>query len=138
MLRGQLVQGIVLDRAIPAASALKMAYAAWNKGAVALLLAVRALAAEHGVAQALLDEWKLSMPDLPERSERAARGSAPRAWRWVGEMHEIARAFAGAGLPAGFHDASAAIYERLSRYKDAPMAPDAEAVVAALSERPRA
>ena len=46
-----------------AASALKMAYAAWSKGSDALVLAVRALAAIEGVDKALVEEWALSQPD---------------------------------------------------------------------------
>jgi hypothetical protein len=51
-------------------------------------------------------------------------------------MEEIAATFAGAGLPDGFHRAAGEIYQRLSRYKDAPAPPSAAEVSAALG-RPR-
>lgn len=100
------------------ASALKIAYAAWNKCTEALVLAVRALAAREGVDKALLEEWSLSQPDLERRSIRAAAIAAPKAWRYVGEMGEIAATFEAAGLPTGFHDAAAEICERLAAFKN--------------------
>ncbi len=97
-----------------AASALKMSYAAWTKGSAALLLAVRALAAFHDVAEALVDEWRMSIPELVDRSERTAAGVAPKAWRFAAEMDEIAATFAAADLPDGFHAAAAEVYSRMA------------------------
>ena len=114
-----------------------MAYAAYTKGSSALLMAIRALAASEGVDDALLAEWRRSQPDLPKRSEAAARDNARKAWRFVGEMEEIAATFAAAGLPGGFHEAAAVIYERLAGYKDAPTPPTMADVVVPLT-RPAA
>ncbi|MCB1683105.1 MAG: NAD(P)-dependent oxidoreductase [Pseudomonadales bacterium] len=100
------------------ASALKMCYAAYTKGASALLLGVRALAEAEGVSAALLSEWALSQPDLGRRSEATARGTAPKAWRFVAEMEEIARSFEDRRLPGGFHHAAAQIYSLMSELKD--------------------
>ena len=101
-----------------AASALKVAYAAWTKCTDALLLAIRTFAAAEGVDQALLQEWAISQPDLDRRSQQAAAVASPKAWRYVGEMKEIAGTFDAAGLPAGFHDAAAELWERLAPFKD--------------------
>jgi 3-hydroxyisobutyrate dehydrogenase-like beta-hydroxyacid dehydrogenase len=101
-----------------AASALKVAYAAWTKCTDALLLAIRTFAAVEGVDQALLQEWAVSQPDLERRSQQAATVAAPKAWRYVGEMKEIAGTFDAAGLPAGFHAAAAELWERLAPFKD--------------------
>jgi 3-hydroxyisobutyrate dehydrogenase-like beta-hydroxyacid dehydrogenase len=109
----------VADGPLYAASAVKMAYAAWTKGSSALLLAARALARAGGVERALLAEWALSQPALAERSEGAAAAAAAKGWRWVAEMEEIAASMTAAGLPAGFHEAAADIYDRASR-ADAP------------------
>ena len=49
-----------------------------------------------------------------------AAAAEPRAWRWTGEMDEIAATFAEAGLPDGFHRAAGEVYERLRAFKDAP------------------
>jgi 3-hydroxyisobutyrate dehydrogenase-like beta-hydroxyacid dehydrogenase len=120
------VDGIVLDGPAGAASALKTAYAGWNKGSQALLAAIRAFAIAEGVGGALLAEWKVSMPELPARSVRAFQDNARKAWRFVGEMEEIARALAAVGLPAGFHGAAGDVYQRLAGYKDMASPPTAE------------
>jgi 3-hydroxyisobutyrate dehydrogenase-like beta-hydroxyacid dehydrogenase len=105
--------------AIPGeASALKVVYAAWTKGTDALILAIRALARHEGVDQALLDEWRISQPTLEQKCVRAAAVAVPKMWRYVGEMTEIAEAFQGAGLPAGFHYAAAEVSARLASFKD--------------------
>jgi 3-hydroxyisobutyrate dehydrogenase-like beta-hydroxyacid dehydrogenase len=100
------------------ASALKMCYAAYTKGTSALLLAIRALAAAEGVEAGLLQEWSISQPALTARSQGAARGSAPKAWRFAGEMEEIAATFAAQDLPDGFHLAARDVYRRLEAFKD--------------------
>ena len=97
-----------------AASALKAAYAGWTKGSAALLLAIRALARAEGVEERLLAEWRLSLPELEERSADAAGSADAKGWRWIGEMHEIARTMAAQGLPAGFHEAAAEIFQGFS------------------------
>ena len=97
-----------------AASALKLAYASWTKGSAALLLAAHALAQAEGVEEALLDEWRLSLPELLDRSPAAARSALGKGWRWVGEMDEIASSYAAVGLPDGFHHAAAEIFRRAS------------------------
>lgn len=114
------VDAIVLDGPAGAASALKMAYAGWTKGSQALLAAMRAFAIAEGVDAALLAEWKMSQPDVPARSERAFSDNARKAWRFVGEMDEIAASLAAAGLPREFHEGAREIYVRLSGYKDTP------------------
>ena len=130
------IDAIVLDAPNGAASALKMAFAGWNKGSQALLAAIRAFALAEGVDAALLAEWKISMPDTIARSERAFRDNARKAWRFVGEMEEIAGSLAGAGLPRGFHEAAREIYERLADYKDAKTPPTVEEAAARLRQRP--
>lgn len=101
------------------ASALKSCYAAWTKQTSALLLAIRALARVEGVEGALLDEWGTSQPGLVARSQHAAVSNAPKAWRFVGEMHQIGDAFAAHDLPDGFSRAAAEIFDRLARTADA-------------------
>jgi 3-hydroxyisobutyrate dehydrogenase-like beta-hydroxyacid dehydrogenase len=107
---GSLVDARVLVGEVGTASALKLAYAAWTKGTAALLLAIGELARAEGVEPPLHEEWRLSLPELPDRSERAARSAAAKGWRWVGEMEEIASAFAEVGLPDGFHRAAAEVF----------------------------
>lgn len=111
-----LFDGTNLDaRPAPDASALKMVYAAWTKGTTAMLLAVRAAARSLGVEDELVEEWRLSQPDLVARSEEAGRVGLERGWRWAYELDEIGRTFAAAGLPDGFGAAAADVYRRLPR-----------------------
>jgi len=98
-----------------AASAVKMAYAAWTKGSAALLLAARALADAEGVSDVLLAEWELSQPGLEGRRAGAARSATAKGWRWVAEMEQIAATMDAAGLPAGFHQAAAAVFRDYPR-----------------------
>jgi hypothetical protein len=102
------------------ASALKTAYAAWTKGTSALLLSVAALATSEEVIEELLDEWDTSLPELRKRLEQGSARIGEKAWRFVGEMEEIAHAHGDAGLPDGFHLAAAEIYSRLADLRDHP------------------
>jgi 3-hydroxyisobutyrate dehydrogenase-like beta-hydroxyacid dehydrogenase len=121
--KGSLLGAIVVDGGVGAASAVKMAYAAWTKGSQALLLAIRALATHEGVDAALVAEWARSQPDATARSERAVSANIKKAWRFVGEMEEIASTFEAAGLPGGFHEAAGEVYRRLAGWKDTATPP---------------
>jgi 3-hydroxyisobutyrate dehydrogenase-like beta-hydroxyacid dehydrogenase len=131
------LEAVVVGEALGAASALKMCYAAYTKGAAALLLAVVALARSTEVEAPLLAEWDRSQPGLRQRSETSAAASAPKAWRWTGEMAEIAATFEQAGLPSGFHRAACEVFERLSGFRGSDEV-DLDAVVDALTARAQA
>ncbi len=109
---GTNVDARVLSGRPGAASALKAAYAGWTKGSAALLLTVRELARAEGVEDALLAEWRLSIPELEERLAGAERSARRKGWRWIGEMEEIAHSMAAQDLPTGFHEASAEVFRR--------------------------
>jgi len=104
---------VVVSEVVGDASAVKVAYAAWTKGSAALLLAVRAYARRAGVDATVLDEWERSQPGLAARSDAARANAAPKAWRWIAEMEEIAAALEAEGLPGGFHHSAAVMYEQL-------------------------
>jgi 3-hydroxyisobutyrate dehydrogenase-like beta-hydroxyacid dehydrogenase len=110
---GTPLEAHVIGDGIGQASALKMAYAAWTKGTAALLLAIRALARAENVEEPLLAEWHQSQPTLPPRSWAAARSATVKGWRWVAEMQEIAATMTARGLPDGFHQAAATIYNHI-------------------------
>jgi 3-hydroxyisobutyrate dehydrogenase-like beta-hydroxyacid dehydrogenase len=116
---GSVVETRLVEGGAGAASAVKICYAAWTKGTAALLLATRALASVAGVEHSLLDEWATSIPGLAAQSQAAAAGNAPKAWRFVGEMEEIASTFAAFGLPDGFATAAAEVYRRMAGFKNA-------------------
>lgn len=100
------------------ASALKAGFAAWTKGSAALLLAVAAYARSGDVFEDLMGEWRESIPELPARLDSLASGVGRKAWRFEGEMEEIAQAFDESGLPDGFHRAAAQLYARLADLKE--------------------
>jgi 3-hydroxyisobutyrate dehydrogenase-like beta-hydroxyacid dehydrogenase len=126
------VEAIVVSQDPGAASALKMAFAAWTKGTAALLLAIRSLAREAGVEQALLEQWARSHPHLIEQSKSAAGSAVRLGWRWCSEMEEIGQTFTAAGLPDGFGRAAAEIYRRSPR--GAAGGDSLERVLAALAQ----
>jgi 3-hydroxyisobutyrate dehydrogenase-like beta-hydroxyacid dehydrogenase len=132
---GSKLEAVRLAGEVGTASALKMAYAAWTKGTVALLADIRALAQAEGVEGALLDEWNRSQPGVAAESDAVA-AKARKAWRWVAEMEEIARSFEAVGLPGGFHHASADIYRRLAGFKDDAVPPIAAVIAAVRREVP--
>jgi 3-hydroxyisobutyrate dehydrogenase-like beta-hydroxyacid dehydrogenase len=134
LFEGSLLATVVLDGPDNAASSIKMCYAAWTKGSTALLADIRALAGALEVEEALLSEWDLSKAGLTQSSATSIRASALKAWRWIAEMNEIADSFESAGLPNGFHRASAQVYERLAPFKDARN-PELAAVLDALRDK---
>jgi len=75
-----------------------------------MLLDILELARAEGVEDELLAEWKESIPELLGRVESARRSAERKGWRWIGEMEEIADAFAEHDLPDGFHRAAAEVY----------------------------
>jgi 3-hydroxyisobutyrate dehydrogenase-like beta-hydroxyacid dehydrogenase len=119
---------VISDR-IGAASALKMGYAAFTKGTTALLTAILGLVEKEGVRAELARQWGDA---FTTQTVRRVCANTAKAWRFVGEMHEIAATFQGAGLPGGFHQAAAEVYERLATFKDHPEPPAIESVLEAL------
>ncbi|HEV2374186.1 MAG TPA: DUF1932 domain-containing protein [Streptosporangiaceae bacterium] len=112
LFEGTALEARVVGEDAGAASAVKMAYAAWTKGSAALLLTARALARAEGVEDTLVEEWEQSQPGALRRCQPAASSALAKGWRWVGEMDEIAAAMSAAGLPDGFHQAAAEVYRR--------------------------
>jgi 3-hydroxyisobutyrate dehydrogenase-like beta-hydroxyacid dehydrogenase len=108
----------VLPGGIGRASALKMCFAAHTKGLAALRAAVLGAAEELGVLGDLQRQWERTGTTFA-----AAVGSlqhtAPKAWRFVAEMKEIAATFESVGMPGKFHLAAAEIFARLAAFKGA-------------------
>jgi len=129
---GSPLDAIVLDRGVGAASALKMAYAAYTKGTTALLGAILALAEHEGVREYLLKEWSLSLPVLAETAILRVQQDTLKAWRFIGEMKEIAETFSSAELPGDFHRAAAEIFKREASFKDAEGLPHLEDILSCL------
>jgi 3-hydroxyisobutyrate dehydrogenase-like beta-hydroxyacid dehydrogenase len=107
------------------ASTLKMAYAGWTKGTNALLIGLITLAQQQGVLTQLFEEWDKSQPALRQKVDSLG-SSVSKAWRFSGEMEEIANTFEQAHLPDGFHRAAADIYRNLAVFKDSASPPARE------------
>jgi 3-hydroxyisobutyrate dehydrogenase-like beta-hydroxyacid dehydrogenase len=108
----------VLDGEIGKASALKMVFAAQTKGLAALRAAVLGVAGELGVLPDLERQWSRSGPPFAQ-VVGSLQHVAPKAWRFVAEMQEIAATFEAAGVPDGFHRAAGDIFARLADFKGA-------------------
>jgi 3-hydroxyisobutyrate dehydrogenase-like beta-hydroxyacid dehydrogenase len=114
------------------AAALKMTFAAYTKGSTALLAAILAVAEANGVRAALEAQWSHGDSPFARQTQGRVRGATAKAWRFEGEMHEIAATFEQAGLPGGFHQAAAEVYHRLAAFKDEDETPPLDAVLDAL------
>ena len=106
----------VIGREPGKASALKICYAAQNKGSIALLTAVMGAANHLGVLDDLKRQWTRMSPAVP--TEGHILRAAPKAWRWAPEMHEIAATLDSTGMPPEFHQAAAKIFEMLREFKN--------------------
>lgn len=106
----------IIDGGIGRASALKMCFAAFTKGSTALAIAVLAAAERLDVLQDVKRHFSRNGPSLPELERQISR-AAPKAWRYIGEMQEIAATFQSAGMPPAFHEAAAEIFRRLEKFK---------------------
>jgi 3-hydroxyisobutyrate dehydrogenase-like beta-hydroxyacid dehydrogenase len=129
---GSLLETTVLGDEVGQASALKMCYSAYSKGITALLCAALAAAEGLGVRAALERQWSRDGSGFAAQAEGRARRATAKAWRFTGEMDEIAATFEAVGLPGGFHHAAGELYQRMAGFKDAPALPLLEAVLAAL------
>ncbi len=131
---GPLETEILGDR-VGDASALKMCYGAYTKGHTALIAGVLGTAENLGVLEALMRRWADDGSGLDKSAALKVTRITDRAWRWVGEMEEIASTFALGNMPRGFHEAARDIYERLAEFKDEPR-PEPDAVLEALKRPP--
>lgn len=124
----------VLSDKLGDASALKMCYAAYTKGTTALLCAVLGAAEQLGVREALYSQWAQENAASPEQNAQRVRTVTAKAWRFAGEMEEIARTFASAGMPGSFHLAAEEIYSRVAGFKEANETPELEEVLKVLAK----
>lgn len=97
------------------ASALKMCYAGLTKGTWTLHTAVLLAAEAHGLSQELRDEFEYSQAPAYAQMQARIPGIPADSERWIGEMEEIARTFADAGVSPGFHEGAASIFRILSK-----------------------
>lgn len=102
---------------IGSASALKMAFASYQKAARTLAGVAHALADAHGVGDQLTAEAEAMAANI--LSDPAYLPSvAARAWRWAPEMQDIAETLRAAGLPAEMAEAAVTVMSRWEDDKD--------------------
>ena len=129
---GAPAEAVVIGDAIGQASALKMVFAARTKGTTALVSAILATAESLGVRDDLESEWALRDSKAVEQTRQQVRGVTEKAWRFSGEMQEIAETFGMAGTPGEFFDGAYEVYSRMAHFKDEDELPALETVLAAL------
>jgi 3-hydroxyisobutyrate dehydrogenase-like beta-hydroxyacid dehydrogenase len=97
------------------ASAIKMVYAALNKGIDALLTAVLLASESLDVGHELIAELERSQTSMLSRMRSRVPYLAATAERFAPEMREIAATFSDAGVSPAFHEGAEWVYELLSR-----------------------
>jgi 3-hydroxyisobutyrate dehydrogenase-like beta-hydroxyacid dehydrogenase len=125
----------ILGNEVGKASALKMCYAAYSKGSTALIAAVLAAAEALGVREELYQQWDSDDPSLAEQLNRRVKRATAKAWRFEGEMREIAATFRDAGLPNGFHAAAAEVYRRMAELQQTDETHTLNELLAAIAGR---
>ncbi|MEU3521165.1 DUF1932 domain-containing protein [Streptomyces sp. NPDC006654] len=111
------VQTGILGTEIGKASALKLAYASFQKTSRVLVALSVGLAHAHGVDQELLQVAARRSDSYLAEPEYIAK-TAARAWRWGPEMEEVADALEDAGLPPVMLRAAASTLARWNDAKD--------------------
>ncbi|MGW1520782.1 DUF1932 domain-containing protein [Streptomyces sp. NPDC002287] len=114
---GTAVRTAVLGTEIGKASALKLAYASFQKTSRVLVALAVGMAREHGVDQELIEVASRRTDSYLSEPEYIAK-TAARAWRWGPELEEAADALAAAGLPTEMLRAAAATLARWNDAKD--------------------
>jgi 3-hydroxyisobutyrate dehydrogenase-like beta-hydroxyacid dehydrogenase len=114
------------------ASALKMCYAAFTKGTTALATELLVASRRLGVADELRAELASSVPGHLQIAQRSIPQMPPKAYRWVGEMEEIASTFASVGLTPLMLQGAAEIYRLVER--SGADGSELEAVISRLAE----
>jgi 3-hydroxyisobutyrate dehydrogenase-like beta-hydroxyacid dehydrogenase len=102
----------VLEGGVGQASGIKMCYAAMTKGLQALGAEILVAARLLGVEDTLSEEQNRGgdLAAVRHFVERALPSMPPKAYRWIGEMEEIARCFEELGMPGRLMMGAADVY----------------------------
>ena len=101
----------VLDGDVGQASGLKMCYGALTKGLQALGTELLVAAKLMGLEETLRAEQEQSAPEVLGWLQRSVPTMPPKAYRWVGEMEEIAATFASLGMTPNIFQGAADLYQ---------------------------
>jgi 3-hydroxyisobutyrate dehydrogenase-like beta-hydroxyacid dehydrogenase len=112
------------------ASAVKMCYAAMTKGTTALRTALLVAARRLNVYDELIAEMEHSQAAALGGATQAMRRLPTVAYRWIGEMEEIASTFDHVGVTPDFHTGAAEVYRDVDATfgRDADLSDLADAV----------
>ncbi|MCD9903681.1 DUF1932 domain-containing protein [Streptomyces sp. MT29] len=99
------------------ASALKMAFASYQKAARTLAGVAHALADAHGVGDQLTAEAEVMISTILSDPDYLPSVAA-RAWRWAPEMEEVADTLRAADLPTDMAEATARVLAYWEQDKD--------------------
>ena len=110
----QLIVRVVGERAGDA-SAVKMCYASFTKGTMAVGMELLIAARKLGVEQALDKELRESNADMYESVIGRCSSMPPKAYRWVPEMREIAKTYEGIGMTPRIFLGAADMYEFIAQ-----------------------
>lgn len=136
----------VVGPEIGQASGLKMCYAAVNKGLTALATEAVVASRALGLAEVFAAEMEASQPMLMNAIQQGVPKMPPKAYRWVGEMEEIAKTYESLGLTPKMFEGAAELFKFVEgtelgkevpeeRKKGETMDEVAEILVAALPRR---
>ncbi|MCT2546239.1 NAD(P)-dependent oxidoreductase [Streptomyces atratus] len=114
---GTATRTAVLGTEIGKASALKLAYASFQKASRVLVALAVGMAREHGVDQELVEVASRRADSYLAEPEYVAK-TAARAWRWGPELEEAADALTAVGLPPEMLRAAASTLARWNDAKD--------------------
>ncbi|MEO7725725.1 MAG: DUF1932 domain-containing protein [Burkholderiales bacterium] len=114
----------VVGEKVGNASALKMCYGAFTKGALAL--GVELLLASHklGVAEEVAAEFEDTQPEVYKWILGRTIGMAPKAYRYVPEMLEVATTFEDAGMTRRMLEGAADMFAMLAKTPLAKESPE--------------
>jgi len=111
------LETVTLGDALGSSSALKMAFAGYQKATRLLAAIAHALAARYELTDALLAE-AARLTTSPLLEPNYLPSVAARAWRWEPEMYEVADILAAEGLPDDLALAAATVLERWEPDRD--------------------
>ncbi|MFJ9412438.1 DUF1932 domain-containing protein [Streptomyces sp. NPDC101393] len=117
---GTAVRTAVLGREVGKASALKLAYASFQKTSRVLVALAVGMAREHGVDLELIEVASRRTDSYLAEPEYVAK-TAARAWRWGPELEEAADALEAAGLPPEMLRGAASTLARWNDAKDSEL-----------------
>jgi 3-hydroxyisobutyrate dehydrogenase-like beta-hydroxyacid dehydrogenase len=112
-LNGKGIDVPVMDGPIGRASALKMVYAALSKGTAALYASTLMTAKSLDIYGDLIQELEMSQA-ATLASMSSVNSISSKAFRWIGEMEEIADTFGDAGTSPHTHRGAAETFQKIA------------------------